>query len=73
MIEGNRIAELKDVFQLVRDAGAKKVRFNIETKVEDGKSGGEGMVALTKAVVAEIYRPPAWRTAPPCSRSTGPR
>ncbi|MCB5290675.1 glycerophosphodiester phosphodiesterase family protein [Arthrobacter sp. SO3] len=54
VIEGNRIAELKDVFQLVRDAGAQKVRFNIETKVEDGKSGGEGMVALTKAVVAEI-------------------
>ncbi|MGO4121467.1 glycerophosphodiester phosphodiesterase family protein [Arthrobacter sp. YAF16] len=54
VIEGNRIAELKDVFQLVRDAEAKKVRFNIETKVEDGKSGGTGMVALTKAVVAEI-------------------
>jgi len=55
VIEGNRIAELKDVFQLVRDARAKKVRFNIETKVEDGRSGGEGMVALTKAVVTEIY------------------
>lgn len=53
VIAGNRIAELKDVLQLVRDADAKKVRFNIETKVEDGKSGGEGMVALTKAVVAE--------------------
>ncbi|MFF2031144.1 glycerophosphodiester phosphodiesterase family protein [Arthrobacter sp. NPDC058192] len=56
VIEGNRIAELKDVFQLVRDADARKVRFNIETKVEDGKSGGEGMVALTKAVVTEIYK-----------------
>lgn len=54
VIEGNRIAELKDVFQLVRDADAKKVRFNIETKVEAGKPGGEGMVALTTAVVAEI-------------------
>ena len=54
VIEGNRIAELKDVFQLVRDADAEKVRFNIETKVEDGRSGGEGMVALTKAVVTEI-------------------
>ncbi|MCB5274714.1 Glycerophosphoryl diester phosphodiesterase [Arthrobacter sp. SO5] len=54
VIEGNRIAELKDVFALVRDADAKKVRFNIETKVEDGKSGGGGMVALTKAVVKEI-------------------
>ena len=54
VIEGNRIAELKDVFALVRDAGAQKVRLNIETKVEDGKSGGEGMVALTTAVVAEI-------------------
>ncbi|MFE4230339.1 glycerophosphodiester phosphodiesterase family protein [Arthrobacter sp. NPDC056886] len=55
VIEGNRIAELKDVFQLVREADAKKVRFNIETKVEDGRAGGEGMVALTKAVVTEIY------------------
>ncbi|WP_024365299.1 glycerophosphodiester phosphodiesterase family protein [Arthrobacter sp. TB 26] len=54
VIEGNRIAELKDVFQLVRDADAEKVRFNIETKVEDGKSAGAGMVALTQAVVAEI-------------------
>jgi glycerophosphoryl diester phosphodiesterase len=54
VIEGNRIAELKDVFQLVRDADAKKVRFNIETKVEDGRSGGDGMVALTKAVITEI-------------------
>lgn len=55
VIKGNRIAELKDVFGLVRDADAKKVLFNIETKVEDGRSGGEGMVALTKAVVTEIY------------------
>jgi glycerophosphoryl diester phosphodiesterase len=55
VIEGNRIAELKDVYQLARDYDAEKVRFNVETKVEDGKSGGEGMVALTKAVVTEIY------------------
>jgi glycerophosphoryl diester phosphodiesterase len=54
VIEGNRIAELKDVYQLARDYEAEKVRFNVETKVEDGKSGGEGMVALTEAVVAEI-------------------
>lgn len=54
VIEGNRIAELKDVFQLVRDAGAEKARFNIETKVESSQIGGEGMVALTRAVVAEI-------------------
>ncbi|MDZ4090849.1 MAG: glycerophosphodiester phosphodiesterase family protein [Arthrobacter sp.] len=54
VIEGNRIAELKDVFQLVRDADAGKVRFNIEIKVESSQIGGEGMVALTKAVVAEI-------------------
>lgn len=55
VIEGNRIAELKDVFQLARDLDANKVRFNVETKVENGLSGGEGMVALTKAVVTEIY------------------
>jgi glycerophosphoryl diester phosphodiesterase len=55
VIEGNRIAELKDVFQLVGAADANKVRFNIETKVEAGGAGGEGMVALTKAVVTEIY------------------
>ena len=54
VIEGNRIAELKDVYQLAEQYNAKKVRFNVETKVEDGKAGGEGMVALTKAVVAEV-------------------
>lgn len=54
VITGNRIAELKDVYQLARDFKAKNVRFNVETKVEEGKSGGEGMVALTRAVVAEI-------------------
>ena len=54
VIEGNRIAELEDVFQLVRDYDAKKVRLNIETKVEDGQSGGAGMVALTEEVVAQI-------------------
>ena len=55
VIEGNRIVELRDVFQLVRDFDAKKVRFNVETKVESGQAGGEGSVALTKAVVTEIY------------------
>ncbi|WP_175317576.1 glycerophosphodiester phosphodiesterase family protein [Pseudarthrobacter sp. C4D7] len=54
VIEGNRIAELKDVYRLAEQYNAKKVRFNVETKVEDGKAGGEGMVALTKAVVAEV-------------------
>ncbi len=54
VIEGNRIAELKDVCQLAHERKAAKVRFNVETKVEDGLAGGEGMVALTKAVVAEV-------------------
>jgi glycerophosphoryl diester phosphodiesterase len=54
VIEGNRIAELKDVYQLVRDRNAAKVRFNVETKVEDNGIGGAGMVSLTTAVVAEI-------------------
>jgi hypothetical protein len=72
VVEGNRIAELKDVFQPVRDAGAKKVRFNIETKVEDGRSGVEGMAALTQAM-SRRSTPPAWRSAPPSSRSTGHR
>jgi len=54
VIEGNRIAELKDVYQLVRDRNAAKVRFNVETKVEDNGIGGAGMVPLTTAVVAEI-------------------
>jgi glycerophosphoryl diester phosphodiesterase len=52
--EGNRIAELKVVFQQARDADAKKVRVDIATRVKDRRSGGEGMVALTKAVVNEI-------------------
>ncbi|MCQ6269060.1 glycerophosphodiester phosphodiesterase [Pseudarthrobacter sp. R1] len=54
VIEGNRIAELKDVYQLVRDASAGKVRFNVETKVESSEVGGAGMESLTRAVVAEI-------------------
>lgn len=54
VIEGNRIAELKDVYQLVRDTGAAKVRFNVETKVETSEVGGAGMESLTRAVVAEI-------------------
>lgn len=56
VIEGNRIAELKDVYQLVRDTNAAKVRFNVETKVESSEIGGAGMEALTKAVVVEIYK-----------------
>lgn len=56
VIEGNRIAELKDVFQLAHDADAKKVRFNVETKVESSMVAGPGMEALTKAVVIEIYK-----------------
>jgi glycerophosphoryl diester phosphodiesterase len=54
VIEGNRIAELKDVYQLVRDTKAAKVRFNVETKVESSQIGGAGMESLTRAVVAEI-------------------
>ncbi|TAP42878.1 glycerophosphodiester phosphodiesterase family protein [Arthrobacter sp. S39] len=54
VVEGNRIAELKDVHQLVRDTGAAKVRFNVETKVESSEIGGAGMESLTRAVVAEI-------------------
>ncbi len=52
--ESNRIAQLKDVFALVKDSKAKKVRFNIETKVEDGKAGGPAMEELTVAVLNEI-------------------
>ena len=43
VIEGNRIAELKDVFQLANDYGAGKARFNVETKVESSEVGGAGM------------------------------
>lgn len=56
VVEGNRIAELKDVYQLVRDTKAAKVLFNVETKVESSEVGGAGMEALTKAVVIEIYK-----------------
>lgn len=56
VIEGNKIAELKDVYDLAASHNARKVRFNVETKVEDGQAGGEGMLALTKAVVIEIYK-----------------
>lgn len=51
---GHRIAVLGDVFALVHRHGASGVRLSIETKVEDGQAGGAGMVALTRAVVAQI-------------------
>ena len=54
VVEGNQIAELKDVFALVHEARARGVGFNIETKVEDGRAGGPGMEALTRAVIREI-------------------
>ena len=52
--DNNKIAQLKDVFSLVKKSRAKKVKFNIETKVEDGKAGSESMRKLTKAVLNEI-------------------
>lgn len=39
VIEGNRIAELKEVHQLVRGAGSAKVRFNVEAEVESSEVG----------------------------------
>jgi len=54
-IEGNRIAELSDVFDVVRDHDAGTVLFNIETKVESaGPTGTTEMKALTRGVVTEI-------------------
>ena len=54
VVREHRIAVLGDVFALVHRHGASRVRLNIETKVEDGQAGGEGMAALTRAVVAQI-------------------
>lgn len=52
---GSRIATLGEVFQLVRDYGARKVNLNIETKVEvAGPDGTDEMAALTRAVVGEV-------------------
>jgi len=54
---GTRVAELSEVFGLVRDYDAKKVSLNIETKVQvAGPAGADEMTALTRAVVAEIER-----------------
>ncbi|MDK1358752.1 alkaline phosphatase [Arthrobacter sp. zg-Y1219] len=54
VVEGNRIAELRDVYALADAYDARKIRFNVETKVEDGLEGGPGMEALARAVVAEV-------------------
>lgn len=54
VIEGNRIATLSDLFDLVRDYGAEGIRWNIETKVEDPNNGPE-REALVDAVLGEIY------------------
>ena len=56
VVEGNRIAELRDVYKLADSYKARKIRFNAETKVEDGQAGGPGMEALTRAVVGEVQR-----------------
>ncbi len=54
-VGGNRVALLGDVFGLVRDTKAKKVRLNIETKVEvAGPAGTAEMQALTRADVSAI-------------------
>ncbi|KAD3632978.1 hypothetical protein GD627_08995 [Arthrobacter yangruifuii] len=52
--EGNRIAELRDVYRLARDYRARRIQFNVETKVEDGQAGGPRSVALTRAVVKVV-------------------
>ncbi|WP_337925029.1 alkaline phosphatase [Arthrobacter jiangjiafuii] len=54
VVQGNRIAELRDVYALAETYDARKIRFNVETKVEDGLEGGPGMEALVRAVVAEV-------------------
>ncbi|MCC3269428.1 alkaline phosphatase [Arthrobacter gengyunqii] len=54
VVQGNRMAELRDVYELADAYDARKIRFNVETKVEDGQAGGPGMEALTRAVVAEV-------------------
>lgn len=54
-IVGNRVAELSDVYDLAKEYKAKKVRFNVETKVETpGPEGAVEMAALTRGVLAEI-------------------
>jgi len=52
---GSRIALLTDVFDLLEEHRATKVRLNIETKVEvAGPAGAAEMEALTRAVVGDI-------------------
>ncbi len=54
---GTRIALLTDVVGLVNEYKAKKVRLNVETKVEvAGPTGAPEMEALTRAVVGEIQQ-----------------
>lgn len=54
VVEGNRIATLEQLFDVVRDYRADGVRFNIETKVEDPNNAAE-RDALVDAVLAQIY------------------
>lgn len=55
VIEGNKIAELQDVYDLAGAYGARDIQFNIETKVEvPGEPGKQEQQALTAAVVAAI-------------------
>ncbi|MDO5617825.1 glycerophosphodiester phosphodiesterase family protein [Kocuria sp.] len=54
VVAGNRMATLREVFDLVRGYNAQSIRWNIETKVEDpGQSAQRD--ALVDAVIQEIH------------------
>ncbi len=56
-VDGTTIPRLSDVFELVRDAGDRNVRFNIETKLSP-RLPGETFAPepFARAVIAEIRR-----------------
>jgi glycerophosphoryl diester phosphodiesterase len=50
VIEGNKLATLEEVFDLVRDYDAEKIRWNIETKVEDPEDVEHREVLVSEVV-----------------------
>ena len=72
-MDGIRIPTLSAVFDLVRQAKADHVRFNIETKLTPTSGADTPDPETFAAAVAQAVRDAGLRRAWPCSPSIGAR
>ena len=70
-IKGWRMAELKDVLDLMRDHRANQVKLNIETKVEAGAPEQTAPASGSSAASTRRSTPRASSDRSPSSPSTG--